>query len=256
MRPLWGPLPGATQELLVLERAALDGIDTSRAVAIAIAPEAERIGPIVQACRLDIIAGTELARAGYLKQACALWRSWCEQALFGLYFFEAPLHRLAWRGAPEIDPGRPPVLRLMLHEMLISSGDRAHPFALVYSDRCKTLLDLLRIGIPQANQPMKILNHRFSDLSQAVHGTYRPVPPASEADAPGALGTQLVSIFEATVTIVGLLWFVGIQAQLDLVPDRLIAMRDEGFVAASPEEEMLLRLLPQLKRYLTFVKAK
>lgn len=63
----------------------------------------------------DLVAGCELARAGYLKQAYSLWRSWFEQAMFTLYFLEAPIHRAAWKVSLKVELSDNPKYRLMLH---------------------------------------------------------------------------------------------------------------------------------------------
>lgn len=256
MRPIWGMLPHAVHTLLDAEWAATEHLRLAIQAAreTPLAGGVDGAADIADAARLDLIAGVELARAGYLRQACVLWRSWLEQTLFALYFIEAPLHRLAWRSSDQIDLGKPPTLKLMLHQILTSVGDAAHPFGLVYAERCQQFFDALRINPPKDLQPLRVVAHRLSDLSQAAHGTYRPVPVAHEDDVARRLAAELLDLFSSTVTVVGFLWFICVQAALDVNAEQLIAMRDPAFQPNDVSEQLLAPLLPQLRQYLGSLK--
>ena len=152
IRGVWeieGPLPavadGNVHALLELERFAIDAVKLCCKTAIAFVDEGNvaNVHFLQQSAQADLVAGCELARAGYLKQAYSLWRSWFEQSIFSLYFLEAPIHRAAWKVASEVSLDDNPQYRLMLHQLLNESGER-HPFSLVYSDRFFRLLDALR----------------------------------------------------------------------------------------------------------------
>lgn len=147
----------------------------------------QQIESLLSAAKEDLIAGCELARSGYLKQAYTLWRSWFEQALFGLYFLEAPINRIAWRVSDSISFGDKPAHRLMLHQLLVGSGDK-HPFAMVYESRFDKVMLALRLStMPKAKKILARTDGIFTTLSQGVHGTFRPKPPSSKHDLEDSL---------------------------------------------------------------------
>jgi hypothetical protein len=211
---------------------------------------AERVRPTVESANIDMIAGCELARCGYFKQAYALWRAWLEQALFALYFLEAPLHLAAWKTAEEIHLGEEPETKLMLHQLLVARGDKAHHFSVVYRERTEAVLRAWRITPVKTADPIRIANLRLGDLSQGVHGTFRPQPIGGEGELPDEVTRHVLPVLRSAVRLVGFLWFVNIQSQLDLGDEKLAEMRGTGFVpAAGEQEEILMPLLGQLDEW-------
>lgn len=138
------------------------------------------IEPLISSANLDLCAGCELARLGYLKQAYALWRAWFEQIIFAFYFLESPIQRTAWKVEEAVSDGKKPLHHLMLHKFL----EPDHAFALVYKERIENLLAAMK------KSPVKVLKeaeHVFTDLSQGVHGTFRPVSPTGPQEVAAAL---------------------------------------------------------------------
>ncbi len=207
-------------------------------------------------CKVDLVAGCELARTGYFKQAYALWRAWFEQSLFALYFLEAPIHRFAWKTTAEVSMDDSPNYRLMLHQLLAESSER-HPFALVYDDRYMRLLNELKIdlkSIKKERRPIRIATRVLTTLSQGVHGTYQPKPPRNEQDVYSLLEKHCLQILEKAVDTVALYWLLFLTANIGLPPDVLIALRDGILTDAQatatdlPGAEKLMQLAPIFKR--------
>jgi hypothetical protein len=260
IRPIWNQeaalpegLPPQVEQLVALAEAAVRQSRLSLDAAGHLHPEAsvEAIEPIAEAANIDMVAGCEMARAGYFKQAYSLWRGWFEQTLFALYFLEAPLHRLAWRAVEEVALGAAPASKLMLHQILTLNGDKAHHFAVVYVERWETVLRAWRLSAPRDQNPVRLAAKRLDDLSQGVHGTYRPVPVSSEVALPEALDRHVLPILLATVRLVGFLWFLHVQSHLDLTDAQLAGLRAPGFLPPpGSEEEILIPLLPQMDLWL------
>lgn len=188
IRPAWAStdklaLGGAEESLHRLEKIMLEEqsiyLDCAR---IFLGDErVEEVGALLSAAKEDLVAGCELARAGYSKQAFTLWRSWFEQEMFALYFLESPISKRAWKVSETVSVTDRPVHRLMLHQLLASSGDK-HPFAVVYESRFDSVMLLLRISnIPRQRRILSRTDGIFTALSQGVHGTFRPRAPASRA---------------------------------------------------------------------------
>lgn len=203
---------------------------------------------LVHTAGVDLTAGCELARAGYFKQAYSLWRSWFEESLLAIYFIEAPLNRAAWRAVDTITSGEKPPVTIMLHQILNASGDK-HPFHVVYEERFNNLFQALRITIGKKNGPLKLTEYRLTDLSQGVHGTFRPKPIGSASELPSALDAHALPVLKAAVSLVGLFYFACVQCKLDLSEGLLVSMLDARFAATGSEEGegTILPLLPQLR---------
>lgn len=162
-------LADSIQRLTEIAARGVQELNNSLAAAVRVHLDlAERVRPTVDSANVDMIAGCELARCGYFKQAYALWRAWLEQAMFALYFLEAPLHLAAWKPAEEIRLGTEPETKLMLHQLLVGGGDKAHHFAVVYRERSEAVLRAWRITPVKAADPIRIANRRLGDLSQGV----------------------------------------------------------------------------------------
>ncbi len=210
----------------------------------------ERIKPIVESANIDMMAGCELARCGYFKQAYSLWRSWLEQAIFALYFLEAPLHLSAWKTAEEISMGREPETKLMLHQLLVAGRDKGHHFSAVYEERCEAVLRAWRVTRVRAANPIRIANQRLGDLSQGVHGTFRPQPIVGTDRLPDEVTRHVLPVLTSAVRVVGFLWFVNIQSHLDLADEQLTQVRKVDFVGPLGQSEETLRpLLGQLDEW-------
>lgn len=240
--------------MLALESVAVKQAELTQHAAIEVYGEerVEAVRSLIQHANTDLIAGCELSRGGYFKQAYALWRAWYEQIFLALYFIETPLHLSAWRRVSKIEFGKEPPYKLMLHEVLKKGGDKPHPFAVVYGERFSSLFRALRIDVPGKYRPLDAATERLADLSQGVHGTFQPTAVKSQAELPTALAQHVHPLFEPTVTLVGLFCFVCIQSQLDFSDDQIVRMKDRGFQPTPeyPEESIIAPLLPQLWNWL------
>lgn len=259
IRPIWerdspapAGLPDPVQRLTELGARSIRQLSLSVDAATHVHGEiVERIRPIIESANVDMVAGCELARCGYFKQAYSLWRSWLEQAMFALYFVESPLHLSAWKASEEIRMGTEPETKLMLHQLLVAGGERAHHFSVVYQERCEAVLRAWRVTPVRAADAIRIANSRLGDLSQGVHGTFRPQPIGSDAELPGEVTRHVLPVLTSGVRLVGFLWFVNIQSHLDLADEQLTQMRNAGFAPIPGEEEaVLLPLLNQLDDWL------
>ncbi|WXH27905.1 hypothetical protein WA016_01837 [Myxococcus stipitatus] len=254
IRPIWsqriGPTlaPDAphTAQLLSIEAATIGHLDAAYRAALKVHHEenVEAVSPLLNSASADLVSGCELARSGYFKQAYALWRAWYEQTLFAIYFIEAPMHRRAWRCFRELELGKEPPHKLMLHQLLTEKGEKAHPFAVVYADRFKTLTGALRIQLKADQRLIEIATHRLTDLSQGVHGTYRPDPPNSPEQLESAIQKHAIPALRLTSRVVGLFTFICIQSQSELQEQQIIRMRDRGFQPEDEQESLIHPLLP------------
>ncbi|MCK8497232.1 hypothetical protein [Myxococcus fulvus] len=220
----------------------------------------EPLASLLVAAETDLIAGCDLARHGYLKQAYALWRSWFEELLIATYFVEAPIVRLAWKTVEEITkPGKRPPISLMSHQLLVTSGDKAHPFAIAYEERFKRLLDALKISqLPKDRYPLTLAEHTITDLSQGVHGTYRPPPINSAHQLPTFIAKHVNPIFRRTSHLAGLFLFTLIHSSTSISEEILIKMTNNSYAPTetSDEESTLLPLIPQLNKGIALLKEK
>lgn len=237
IRPVWqidSQIPNFPEtqinELLEVERAAIEAVALCAALALAVIDEShvQSIDFLHRSAKSDLVAGCELARAGYLKQAYSLWRSWFEQSLFSLYFIEAPLHREAWKVSSEIALDDNPPYRLMLHQLLMESGER-HPFSLVYGERYMRLAEAFKMNsgqIPKNRRPIARAVKVLTALSQGVHGTYQPVAAASLQELCDQLSVHCTPILRDAVDIVVMFWLLLLTSQIDLPPDLLVGLRE------------------------------
>jgi hypothetical protein len=251
--PLWGPHIEPIAQLMSIESIAREQVERSlNALPPDLQTSIDAIRPIIETANVDLTIGCDVARGGHLKQAFSLWRAWFEQSLFALYFLEAPLHRRAWRTVDAVGAGKRPAFSLMLHQILVSDGDRADPFGLVYKERCDNLLAALRISLKKDLHPLRVATHRLTDLSQGVHGTFRPARVAAETDLGPALNKHALPVLRSTVRVVGFLWFVCVQSSLDLSAEQVIGMRSASFTpdASKTEETAVHPVLPQLRDWL------
>ncbi|HEX4403882.1 MAG TPA: hypothetical protein VH560_03590 [Polyangia bacterium] len=266
IRPIWAtdaavlnqPHSPQIQCLLDLERRASRELERSIEAARNVFPQdrVESVESLFESARFDLVAGVELARGGYFKQTYSLWRSWYEQTLFALYFIEAPLHRIAWRRAPQIELGDEPRVKLMLHQMLPESGDKAHPFGAVYSERFKSLFAALRVTVPKKSAPLSTAEHRLRDLSQGVHGTYQPSPVWSVGELQKPLETHILRLFELVIATIGIFLFSCVQSQLGLSETQLTKFLNREFQPSADDEDenVIAPLLPQLWAWLDFMR--
>lgn len=175
---------------------------------------------------VDLVAGCEMARCGYLKQAYTLWRSWFEQAIFGLYFLEAPLHRDAWKFSDSVSLNDSPKYRLMLHQLLAESGER-HAFTLVYNERYIKLVQMLKASKPPKEQdPIKRATRVLTQLSQGVHGTFRPKSMESLEKVCAQIETHGTPALEAAWSVVSEFWLLFIANTVDLPDDGWVKLRN------------------------------
>lgn len=186
------------------------------------------IHSISQSAITDLVSGCELARAGYFKQAYSLWRSWFEQAIFSLYFLEAPMHREAWKVSEEVALNDNPQHRLMLHQLLNESGER-HPFSLVYSNRFARLVDTFRMDagrIAKGNKPIPRATRVLTALSQGVHGTYQPARVATDVELSDRLKKHCLLVLAEAAEVLNLFWLLLVTSAVDLPERALLALRE------------------------------
>jgi hypothetical protein len=219
-------------ELLSVERDIADATNTCLDIAALFADQDElsESRSLHSTARGDLVAGCELARSGYFKQAYSLWRSWYEQSIFALYFLEAPLYRQAWRVSSEVGLDDKPRYRLMLHQLLAES--EPHPFALMYSERFETLMQTLKISqISKSRRPMKRSANILTMLSQGVHGTYRPLPVQSLQMCCQLMERHCTPILKHAADSVAEFWILYLVNQLDFPPALLIKMKQDPVTA-------------------------
>ncbi len=168
--------------------------------------EVDAVGTLNTAAVHDLVAGCELARLGFMKQAYTLWRSWFEQAMFALYFIESPIHRQAWKVSESIKIGDKPAHRLMLHQLL-QEGSEKHPFIQVYVDRYEALTASLKISnIPKNKKIAKRAELVLTVLSQGVHGTFRPLSPGKISAADSAIEKYGLDVLQEAIDVVAVFW--------------------------------------------------
>ncbi len=181
---------------------------------------------LVRAASVDLVAACEMARSGYMKQAYTLWRSWYEQVIFALYFLEAPLHREAWKFSETVSQADSPNYRLMLHQLLNDSGER-HAFALVYADRYAKLIQIFKASNPPREQaPIKRAARILTQLSQGVHGTFRPKSMESLADVCLQLKKHGTPTLRNAWDVVSELWLLFIVNVIALPENEMNQMRN------------------------------
>jgi hypothetical protein len=257
MRPIWDRLSAPQADILpeiaalrALEKEAHQPLVEAVTLASQVGVEVDSVKELIDAAETDLCAGCEVAAAGYFKQAYALWRSWLEQSVFALYFLEAPLHRQAWQVVTEIDSGKEPRAKLMLHE-LVSEND--HPFYIVYESRLTTIHEALKVtNVKKTETALKLTNHCLRDLSQGVHGTFNPHPVASHAELPKGLMKHALPTLQRARTAVGALCFAYAYALIGPPTDQqLVALRSPAPEGAEDEGVARLRpLWPAFDRWL------
>lgn len=238
------------KRLFILENSAIQYTDDLLTTAKFYIQEdfVEQVRPTFSSALLDLTAGCELARCGYQKQAYSLWRSWYEQSLFALYFMEAPLHRQAWRQVNSVQFGREPKVKLMLHQILESSGDKLHPFGYIYTERYNSLKSRLRIDPSKERSIMVLASSRLTDLSQGVHGTYRPILPKTVEELNSSLETHGNSMLAATLEVVGMLYFLFIADQCELSDEQYVRITSKpmDLDVKSQDERLISKFIPAL----------
>lgn len=186
----------------------------------------DELSGLSRSAQNDLIGGCEMARTGYVKQAYSLWRSWFEQSVFFLYFLEAPIHKAAWQVKAEVSQDDNPQYRLMLHQLLSTSGEK-HPFALVYESRFKILTEALKIsGASKANQPIQKASRVLTTLSQGVHGTYQPPSAKNLDEICGQLEANCKPVLCVAEEVLNTFWILLITEFFALPPDVLISLRE------------------------------
>lgn len=235
IRPIWlmdEPLKDILEasfiELVTLEKLAIDSISSCYKMA-QVFLDAETVNDVLfleRSANSDLVAGCELARAGYLKQAYSLWRSWFEQSIFALYFLEAPIHRIAWKVSEAAKLDDNPQYRLMLHQLINNSGER-HPFGIVYGNRFDALLNKFKItGTPKDHRPIVVAGKSLTQLSQGVHGTYQPTRAASNADCGVQVKNHGTPALNHAFKTVLLFWVLFLTNTVDLPEEFLILLRE------------------------------
>jgi hypothetical protein len=188
----------------------------------------DELSSLSRSAHNDLIGGCEMARAGYVKQAYSLWRSWFEQSIFFLYFLEAPIHKAAWQVKAEVSQDDSPQYRLMLHQLLSNTSEK-HPFALVYDSRYKILTEALKIsGVSKANQPIQKASRVLTTLSQGVHGTYQPHAAKDLEGIHAQLKANCTPVLCTAEEVLNIFWILLITELVALPPEVLILLRDGG----------------------------
>lgn len=186
--------------------------------------DAEQAKSLINSANIDLIAGCELARFGYLKQAYTLWRSWYEQVMFALYFLEAPIHRQAWKVSEIVTTSESPKYRLMLHQLLADSSEK-HAFVLVYTDRYIKLLEVLKRGKPaKSRQLLEKAGKILTVLSQGVHGTYRPAFANNDDELSRQIFTHCLPTLEEAWVTVSEFWLLFLINIIDLPSDAVVSL--------------------------------
>jgi hypothetical protein len=182
----------------------------------------------------DLVAGCELARLGYFKQAYSLWRSWFEQVLFGLFFLESPIHGLAWTVQESLSLDKGPAYRLMLHQLLVEGRD-GHPFALVFADRFEKVIGALKYSsVPKDKRVLKRTDKVLTAFSQGVHGTYRPRKIHGAKQVEHRLETEALPLLNEALKAVGQLWCLYVVFAFSIDEGELIQLK-AGTLPASPQ---------------------
>jgi len=208
----------------------------------------------LDSARQDLSAGCVLARAGYSKQAYTLWRSWYEQTLFSTYFLEAPLHREAWPSLDEIKHGEEPRSKLMLHELLNTSGTK-HPFAVAYEARFDSMYQALKLSnVPKSSHPIALAKACLIDLSQGVHGTYQPRRVENAAALPTQLAKHATPVLEKTHLVSSLFVFAYVLANVGFDEMTLLRLRQAGASTSDDSERIALQLLTHVERWVTLTR--
>lgn len=187
----------------------------------------DQLSALTGSAEKDLIAGTEIARCGYLKQAYSLWRSWFEQTIFAIYFFEAPLHRLAWRvsDAVSLEEGGPPY-RLMLHQLIKGSGEK-HPFAIVYEERFAQVREALRMSkTSKKSDLMNKADRVLTALSQGVHGTFQPKLPAGVEDVERDMERHALEVLGGAAQVVEIFWALLVSSVVAFPESFLLKLRE------------------------------
>ena len=191
--------------------------------------------PLNKTATNDLVAGCELARVGYLKQAFSLWRAWFEQVIFALFFIESPIYHMAWAVTQTVGLEDNPKFRLILHQ-IVSEGSEKHPFAIVYSERFVQLLSRLKVSnLSKDRYVVKRPGRVLTALSQGVHGTYRPKDIDGEAKIDERLEKDVIPIFDEMAKVVGQLWCLYLMYQMDMSDDMLLQLRTGALTGAHPD---------------------
>lgn len=268
IRPIWerlssletSTLPSYVTEIHSCERNAVNAIQAAVLAARQLYDDerVDNIEPIVRHALADFVAGCELVRAGYIRQAYALWRSWLEQVVFALYFLEAPLHLAAWKRVEKVSSGSEPPYKLMLHEILKKGGEKPHPFAVVYNERFKSLYAALKVSPPSKRAPLTTATELLGDLSQGVHGTFQPEMMTSDAELSQAYDKHIKPLLGRLVALVGFLCFVCLQSRFEFSEAQWTKMRDRRTFPEidNAEEELAYRILPALWLWLDSIEDK
>jgi len=243
-RPIWNieerpkDLPAkAFDDLIDLERVVIRGLNAFSEFVDAYVDEGEatQARALISTANTDLVAGCELARFGYLKQAYSLWRSWYEQVIFALYFLEAPIHRQAWKVSKSVTIADSPKYRLMLHQLLADSSEK-HAFMLVYADRYQKLLEGLKRGKPvKDRQPLIKAGKILTVLSQGVHGTYRPAIAQNEEELSSQLLTHCIPTLNDAWLTVSEFWLLFLTSLVDFPEDVLIKLAQGNLTKADAE---------------------
>ena len=257
MRPIWErqgtQATDGPAELLTLAQAEVDAVAPLRGALFAAQTrgiDTEPVTTIMDAAEVDLAVGCGIARVGYFKQAYALWRSWFEQVMFSLYFLEAPLHRSAWRVVEEIEFGKGPAARLMLHQLLADSSEK-HPFLIVYDERFRALFAALHVTAPPKNDgPLKHAERCLTDLSQGVHGTFNPRPISAPADLPAALAKHALPVLQRAEATAAFFCFAFVHALLGPNDQQLMAVRQADFKPEDDDQALVRAMVPGLERWL------
>lgn len=234
IRPAWGTATpkvdndqAAETALIATQETIISDVEVLVSTADALYDdEAHSVSFLIQSAHKDLIAGTELARSGYVKQAYSLWRAWFEQCLFALYFREAPLHRQAWKVSEAIGLDDNPQYRLMLHQLLSESGEK-HPFSIVYQEREDRIAAALKAGLPSKRDRLIAKASRTLTLfSQGVHGTYQPASANSRKDNQDSINKHCLNALRDAAAIVRRFWVLHVLSQVDLPESYLISLRE------------------------------
>lgn len=221
-------LPDKVADLLRVEVRVMDASRACLDIVQAVADEGyvEDLSSLMRSAHMDLVGGCEIARAGYMKQAYSLWRSWFEQSIFYLYFLEAPLHKEAWKVKEEVDQNDDPQYRLMLHQLLASSSEK-HPFALVYDGRFSKVLSALKISsVPKGKRPIARASRVLTTLSQGVHGTYQPNHAKDMDMLCSQIEKHCLPVLVEAEGVINTLWMLFITSAIALPEEVLVKLRD------------------------------
>lgn len=248
IRPIWDLSLTLTidhdepKHLLELERSIDETlknyVDVVRAFDAVTDSAIEAAESLLMTAKIDLVAGCEMARCGYLKQAYTLWRSWFEQSFFALYFLESPLNRYAWKVSDSVSLKDSPQYRLMLHQLLTESGEK-HAFTLVYNERHAVLVQTLKASKqPKDQEPVKRAIRVLTQLSQGVHGTFRPSSMATYEMVCSQIGLHGTPALRNAWAVISEFWLLYIANVVDLPEDGWIALRS-GELSAEQAKKYL-----------------